>query len=98
MVALDVFFKFYTMFFLCRSKGASARVLLLRLPVGTTQYCTILASLSRTPSNTILLELHPQCLLVNRTSIGVTVREKGTSGNGRLLQHNDSLIPSSDEV
>lgn len=71
---------------------------LLKLPVSATQYCTVLASLSRTPSNTILLELHPQCLLVNRTSIDIIVKEKGTTGNGQSVEHNNSIIPSSDEV
>ena len=79
----------------------SARVSLLQLPLNSTQYCTILASLIRTPSNTILLELHSQCLLVNQTSTAVLVKEKDPSSTGmfqRSLEHNDTIIPSSDEV
>lgn len=79
----------------------SARVSLLQLPLNSTQYCTVLASLIRTPSNTILLELHSQCLLINQTSTTITVKEKDYSGSGmqqRSLENNATIIPSSDEV
>ena len=79
----------------------SARVSLLQLPLDSTHYCTVLASLIRTPSNTILLELYSQCLLVNHTSTTVLMKEKDPSSTGMLqrsLEDNDIIIPSSDEV
>ena len=81
--------------------NGSARVSLLQLPLSSTQYCTILASLIRTASNTILLELHSQCLLVNHTSTSLLVKEKDRTGNGMLqrsLEDSETIIPSSDEV
>ena len=78
-----------------------ARVSLLQLPLSSTQYCTVLASLVRTSSNTILLELHSQCLLVNQTSTEVLIQEKTSIGNGMLqrsLKNNETMVPSSDEV
>lgn len=79
----------------------SARVSLLRLPLSSTQYCTVLASLIRTPSNTILLELHSQCLLVNQTSTVILVKEKDSVGSGmlqRTLKNDEIMIPSTDQV
>lgn len=86
---------------LCSSVNGSARVSLLQLPLSSTQYCTILASLIRTASNTILLELHSQCLLINHTSTAILVKEKDRTGNGmvqRSLEDTETMIPSSDEV
>ena len=83
------------------SVNGSARVSLLQLPLSSTQYCTILASLIRTASNTILLELHSQCLLVNHTSTAILVKEKDRTGKGMLrrsLEDTETMIPSSDEV
>ena len=89
------------LFLLCSSVNGSARVSLLQLPLSSTQYCTILASLIRTASNTVLLELHSQCLLVNHTCTPILVKEKDHTGNGilqRSLEDTETMIPSSDEV
>lgn len=79
----------------------SARVSLLQLPLNSTHYCTMLASLIRTPSNTILLELYSPCLLVNQTSTTVLVKEKDPASTKMLqgsLEDNDIIISSCDEV
>ena len=91
----------FKLILLYSSVNGSARVSLLQLPLSSTRHCTILASLIRTPSNTILLELHSQCLLVNHTSTMILVKEKDSAGTEMLqrsLENNETIISSSDEV